>query len=89
MSRAVAYAESLSISQRDYVLAARSCGAPGARIMLRHVLPNAFAPLIVIGTFQVAQAVISESSLSFLGLGVPSAPAVVGSRSANPTSAAR
>jgi peptide/nickel transport system permease protein len=54
-----------------YILAARSCGATGQRIMLRHVLPNLAAPLIVIASLTLARAILTEASLSFLGVGVP------------------
>ncbi|TMF28372.1 MAG: ABC transporter permease [Chloroflexi bacterium] len=60
----------LSIRARDFTLAARSIGARDARILLRHILPNALAPIIVGATLGVGGAIIAESSLSFLGLGV-------------------
>ncbi|WP_243543882.1 ABC transporter permease [Pseudodesulfovibrio tunisiensis] len=63
-------AETLSIRERDYVLAARAAGAGPARIILRHILPNAVAPVLVSATLGVAGAILVESSLSFLGLGV-------------------
>jgi len=59
---------------KDYVLAARSLGLSNARILFRHVLPNAIAPVIVSATFGVAGAIIVESTLSFLGLGDMSVP---------------
>ncbi len=59
---------------RDYVAAARSLGLSGSRILFRHVLPNAIAPVIVAATFGVAGAIITESTLSFLGLGDVSVP---------------
>ena len=59
---------------RDYVSAARSLGLGGARILFRHILPNAIAPVIVAATFGVAGAIITESTLSFLGLGDVSVP---------------
>lgn len=55
----------------DYVAAARSLGASDLRIMLRHVLPNAIAPVLVAMSFGVAGAILTESALSFLGIGVP------------------
>jgi len=67
----VVRAEVLSISRLEYVEAARAVGAPGSRIMLRHVLPNATASIIVIASLQVARMIISEASLSFLGMGIP------------------
>ncbi len=63
-------AEFLSLKQRDFVLAARSLGASDLRIMLRHMLPNAIAPVLVAATLGVAGAILLESGLSFLGLGV-------------------
>ena len=65
----------LSIREEEYVLAARSMGASDARIMLRHILPNAIAPIIVQATLSVSFAILAEAGLSFLGLGVkPSTP---------------
>jgi len=60
----------LSIRERDFTLAARSVGSRDARILARHILPNALAPIIVGATLGVGGAIIAESSLSFLGLGV-------------------
>ena len=62
--------EVLSIKQTAYVEAARSLGATHARILLRHVLPNTAGPIVVSATLAVGNAIIVESSLSFLGLGV-------------------
>ena len=56
---------------REYIEAARSLGLSHIRIVLRHLLPNAAAPLIVVGTVQVAHAIALEATLSFLGLGLP------------------
>ena len=63
-------AEFLSLRERDFVQAAISQGAGGLRIIFLHVLPNAMAPVLVAATLGVASAVLVESSLSFLGLGV-------------------
>jgi peptide/nickel transport system permease protein len=60
----------LAVQAEDYVQAARASGASDGRILLRHVLPNSFAPILVQGTVTIAQAIIAEASLSFLGLGV-------------------
>ena len=57
--------------QKEYVQAARVIGVPGRRIMRRHVLPNVLGPVLVLATIDVAQAVIIEATLSFLGVGVP------------------
>lgn len=62
--------EFLSLRERDFVQAARAAGAGRARIMFRHMLPNALAPVVVAATFGVAEAILTESALSFLGLGV-------------------
>ncbi len=62
----------LAIRQREYVAAARSVGARPGRVILRHVFPNALSPIVVAATLDVAQAIITESALSFLGLGFPS-----------------
>lgn len=63
-------AEFLTLKQRDFVLAARSLGASNSRIIFKHILPNAMAPVLVAATLSVAGAILVESSLSFLGLGV-------------------
>lgn len=57
--------------QRDYIEAARCLALSPARIILRHLLPNAFPPLIVVATVQAAHAISLEATLSFLGVGVP------------------
>jgi peptide/nickel transport system permease protein len=62
--------EVLSIREMEYVHAARSIGATNARIITRHILPNALGPIVVGVTLAVGNAIILESSLSFLGLGV-------------------
>lgn len=56
---------------KEYVQAARVTGVAPARIMLRHVLPNVLGPVLVLATIQVATAIITEATLSFLGVGVP------------------
>ncbi len=62
----------LSIREEPYIEAAISVGTPTWKILLRHVLPNAIAPLIVQGTYVCASAILLEAILSFLGLGLPS-----------------
>lgn len=64
-------AEVLALKEREFVLAAISLGAATTRILLRHVLPNLLASLVVIGTLEVGTAILSEAALSFLGLGIP------------------
>lgn len=61
----------LGIREELFVLAAVSLGAPTSRILLRHVLPNVWASIIVVGTTRLGQAIVIASSLSFLGYGVP------------------
>jgi len=61
----------LAVKERDYILAAKTSGQHDLRIMLVHVLPNIISPIIVQATFGLASVIIAESSLSFLGLGVP------------------
>lgn len=63
-------AETLSLRERDFVAAARLSGASTFRIMFLHILPNAIGPVLVAATLGVAGAILTESSLSFLGLGV-------------------
>ncbi len=67
----VARGQALSLRTRDFVDAARSLGAGNNRIIIKHILPNLMQAAMVIGTFAMATAIISEASLSFLGLGVP------------------
>jgi peptide/nickel transport system permease protein len=61
----------LSLREQEFVLAARSIGMRNTRIIFKHILPNIWGPVIVIASFMVASTIISEASLSFLGLGVP------------------
>jgi peptide/nickel transport system permease protein len=63
-------AEFLSLREREFVTAARALGAGDTRLILRHMLPNALAPVMVSATLGVAGAILTESALSFLGLGV-------------------
>ena len=63
----IARGEALSIREEEFVKAARALGASDRRIVLRHVLPNAVTPIIVLATIQVAAIILLESSLSFLG----------------------
>jgi peptide/nickel transport system permease protein len=67
----VVRAITLSIRGTAYVEAARALGANHVRIILRHILPNTMAPVIVLTTAQLGGAILVEASLSFLGLGVP------------------
>ncbi|MER2262830.1 MAG: ABC transporter permease [Psychrobacillus sp.] len=59
----------LSIKQKEYIMALKSLGASDLRIMIRHILPNAMAPIIVFATMRMGTAILSTASLSYLGLG--------------------
>ena len=63
-------AEVLSLKERDFVMAARGIGASDVRIIFLHILPNAMSPVLVAATLGVAGAILTESALSFLGIGV-------------------
>jgi peptide/nickel transport system permease protein len=62
-------AEVMTLKNREFVLTARAAGASNLRIMLRHILPGVIAPVLIIGTLELARMILLESSLSFLGLG--------------------
>jgi len=67
--------QALAVKHEDYIEAARAVGNPHRRILLRHILPNILAPILVQATLAIAAAIIAEASLSFLGLGQqPPAP---------------
>ncbi len=63
-------AEFLSLKERDFILAARATGTPTREIVFRHILPNSVAPIVVSATLGVANAILSEAYISFLGMGV-------------------
>src|SRR3972149_1663206 len=66
----------MSLKQNEYVLAARAMGASNLRMMLRHILPNAFPPLVVVITIGLGATILAEAGLSFLGIGIiPPTPA--------------
>ncbi|MDN2567026.1 ABC transporter permease [Aquibium sp. A9E412] len=67
----IARAEALRLRGAEYVLAARTMGAGSGRIILRHIVPNAATPLIVVASAAVPQMIILEAALSFLGVGMP------------------
>ena len=69
----------LAERKKEYVEAARVIGLSKIRIMWRHILPNALSPVLVISTVQVANAIMSEAALSFLGLGMPQSKPSLGS----------
>jgi len=64
-------AEILSLREQEFVYAATALGAAGPRVIIRHLLPNSVAPVLVSATLGVAGAILTESGLSFLGFGVP------------------
>lgn len=72
-------AEFLRIREQEFAVAARASGAGDLRIIFRHLLPNALAPVLVSASFGVASAILTESALSFLGFGVPIPTATWGS----------
>jgi len=63
-------AEFLSLKEREFILSARALGASDLRIIFRHILPNSLAPVLVSATLGVAGAILTESALSFLGIGI-------------------
>lgn len=67
----VARASVMTVRDKEFIEASRAVGASGARIMFSHILPNAMAPIIVQATMRVGSAIITASSLSFLGMGIP------------------
>lgn len=72
----IARGETLAVKEKDFIQAANALGSSSQRLMLRHLLPNILGPLIVQSTLATAQAILTESSLSFLGLGIqPPTPA--------------
>lgn len=62
----------LALKEREFILAAHSIGTPNRRMISRHILPNVMSPIMVSATLGIANAIITESALSFLGLGFPS-----------------
>ena len=68
----------LSLREQEFVVASRTIGASNRRIIFRHLLPNALAPVIVAATFGMASAILLEAGLSFLGLGRSAADADLG-----------
>ncbi len=67
----VVRAQTLSLREREFVVAARAVGAPTIRILLKHILPNLLSSVVVLATLLAANVIIFEASLGFLGLGVP------------------
>lgn len=75
----VACGVTLSLRENDYILAQRAMGAGSIRTLIMHVLPNAFAPLIVLMTMQLGSLILAEAGLSFLGIGIEAPMAAWGS----------
>jgi peptide/nickel transport system permease protein len=63
----------MAVRGQDYVEAARAVGVPTPRILRRYIVPNALSPIIVVASFSMAQAILAEAGLSFLGVGVDTA----------------
>jgi ABC-type dipeptide/oligopeptide/nickel transport system permease subunit len=72
-------AQVLTVKENDYVMAANSLGAKYDRILLRHILPNSFPPLLVLVTFNMGTAILAEAGLSYLGIGISPPDAAWGS----------
>lgn len=68
----VVRAEVLALREKDFIEAARALGIGSPRILFRHLLPNTFSSIVVLSTLQVAQAILQEAALSFLGVGTGS-----------------
>ena len=64
-------AQFMSVRENEFVYAARALGAGDSTIIIKHIMPNVFAPLVALITFSVGSAILTEAGLSFLGLGVP------------------
>jgi oligopeptide transport system permease protein len=64
-------AQFLSVREREYITAARALGATNADIIMRHILPNSFSPLLIAFSLSVPLFIFAEAGLSFLGLGIP------------------
>ena len=62
--------QAISIKENDYVMAARSLGASSSRVMFRHILPNAFPPIIIMMTIMIGATILAEAGLSYLGVGI-------------------
>lgn len=71
--------QTLTVKENDYIMAAHAIGASNIRIMLRHLIPNAFPPVIVVMTMQLGGVIMAEAGLSFLGIGIEAPTAAWGS----------
>jgi peptide/nickel transport system permease protein len=63
-------AQAMSLKENDYIMAARSLGSSNVRLMFRHILPNAFPPMIVMMTIMIGSTILAEAGLSYLGIGI-------------------
>jgi peptide/nickel transport system permease protein len=63
-------AQAISLKENDYIMAVRSLGASNVRTMFRHILPNAFPPMIVMMTIMIGSTILAEAGLSYLGIGI-------------------
>jgi peptide/nickel transport system permease protein len=63
-------AQAMALKENDYIMAARSLGANSGRLMVRHILPNAFPPMIVMMTIMIGSTILAEAGLSYLGIGI-------------------
>jgi peptide/nickel transport system permease protein len=73
------YGQVRTLRENDFIIAASVIGANGSRVMLRHLLPNAFPPLIVLMTLNIGTAILMEATLSFIGIGISPPTAAWGS----------
>jgi peptide/nickel transport system permease protein len=71
--------QTLSLKENDYVIAGRSLGFTNLRLMMSHIVPNAFPPLIILATMNIGTVILMESGLSFLGIGIQAPDAAWGS----------
>lgn len=78
-STRIVRAEILQIKERDYIQASQAVGLPDSQILIRHAIPNGITPLLIQQTFILALAILAESTLSFLGVGVPPSVPTLGS----------
>ena len=71
--------QTLSLKENDYITAGRSLGFTNRRLMWRHIVPNAFPPLMILATMDIGMVILMESGLSFLGIGIQAPQAAWGS----------
>jgi peptide/nickel transport system permease protein len=71
--------QTMSIKENDYIMAGRSLGFSNQRLMLRHIVPNAFPPMIILGVMNIGMVILMEAGLTFLGIGIQAPQAAWGS----------